>query len=92
MLFDEVGNNRLAGGAGADVFVFSAAHAGHNEILDFEAWDTLRLEGFGYRSEAEARAAFRQDGDDLLHEVGGVSIRVRDTTLDMLEDQAIGIA
>ncbi|SDF37261.1 protein of unknown function [Limimaricola pyoseonensis] len=86
------GDNRLAGGAGADVFAFTAGQAGVNEVLDFEAWDTIRLEGFGHASAEAARAAFRQAGDDLLYEAEGVTIRLRDTMLASLEAQAIEIA
>ncbi|MHA6347188.1 DUF4214 domain-containing protein [Roseivivax sp. CAU 1761] len=86
------GDNRLAGGAGADVFAFSAGQAGVNEVLDFEAWDTIRLEGFGHASAEAARAAFRQAGDDLLYEAQGVTIRLRDTAPSMLDAQSIEIA
>lgn len=86
------GSNRLAGGAGADVFAFSAAQGGTHEVLDFEAWDTLRFEGFGHASAAGARAGFRQEGDDLVYASAEVTVRVRDASLPMLEGQAIEIA
>ena len=52
------GENVLAGGALLDAFVFNAQTQGSNTMLNLEAWDVLRFDGFGYTSAADVRAAY----------------------------------
>lgn len=80
------GQNLLAGGMMSDTFVFRADVPSRNTVADFEPWDRLALDGFGYGSAAAARAHMRQDGADLLFEDQGVTIRFLETGLAMMTD------
>lgn len=84
------GNDILVGGAHADLFIFTSG--GSATIADFEAWDTLRLEGFDFADEAEAEAAFVQDGDDLLLTAGGSDLVLLGTDLDLMTGARLELA
>ncbi|MCT4372255.1 DUF4214 domain-containing protein [Yangia mangrovi] len=84
------GDDILVGGAHADLFLF--ASGGSATIADFEAWDTLRLEGFGFADTAAARAAFVQDGDDLLLTAGGSDLVLLGTDLDLMTGARLELA
>ncbi|NDW01324.1 DUF4214 domain-containing protein [Salipiger sp. PrR002] len=86
------GENLLIGGAGSDIFVFSASSGGTSTVADFEAWDTLRLEGFGFADEATARAAFVQEGDDLVLAQGDLALTLLDTELEFLTGARLELA
>ncbi|WP_419906630.1 calcium-binding protein [Hoeflea sp.] len=60
------GNDRLTGGRGADVFAFTAGD-GDDIIADFEAGDTIRIDGV---SGGFAGLDIRQDGDDTVIRYG----------------------
>ncbi|MBE9640235.1 DUF4214 domain-containing protein [Salipiger mangrovisoli] len=84
------GDDVLVGGLHADLFLF--ASGGSATIADFEAWDTLRLEGFGFADTAAARAAFVQDGDDLLLTAGGSDLVLLGTDLDLMTGVRLELA
>ena len=83
------GTNALYGGAGADKFVFEAADNGTTTVHDFEAWDWLELDGFGFASTAQALAAFTQQGDDVVFTHSGVHIVLADTDLSLLTQDSV---
>ena len=78
------GETLMIGGTGADIFVFDSSASGSSTVADFEAWDTLRLEGFGFADTGAARAAFVQEGDDLVLAQGDLSLVLQDTALEFL--------
>jgi|GEM_PF-360254 len=86
------GDNLLVGGLHADVFVFDARDGGTTTVADLEPWDTLRLEGFGFDSAAEARAAFERVGEDLVLAEGDAELTLIDTDLDMLTGARLELA
>ena len=83
------GDDVLAGGLWSDAFVFNADAQGDNTVLDLEAWDVLRFDGFGYTDAAQVRAHLEERDGDLIFSDQGVSITFTDTTLDMIADQMI---
>lgn len=83
------GTNALYGGAGADKFVFDVADTGTTTVHDFEAWDWLELDGFGFASAAQALDAFTQQGDDVVFDHSGVHIVLADTDLSMLSQGSL---
>jgi Ca2+-binding RTX toxin-like protein len=42
------GDDILVGGLGADTFVFIQGESGSDVVADFEQWDIVRFQGFGY--------------------------------------------
>ncbi len=72
VLIGGTGNDALTGGLGADTFVFRDAD-GQDTITDFGTGDDLvRLEQVdGFSDFAAVEAAFSQDGDDALLDLGG---------------------
>lgn len=68
------GDNILAGGIGADVFVFVQEDGGRQRVLDLEPWDFIELHGFGHESAAEAMARISQRGADAVFADQGVEI------------------
>lgn len=62
----DAGNDVQFGGILADDFLFNPADPGTDRIAGLEAWDTLRFEGFGYASDADALAKMTQVGDDVM--------------------------
>jgi Ca2+-binding RTX toxin-like protein/cytochrome c5 len=68
------GNNFVAGGQFADVFVFNAADQGSTTVVDFEAWDSIQLNGFGYSTKAEVRQEMNNVGNNLVFDDQGIEI------------------
>lgn len=84
------GGSTLYGGAMADAFVFDGPSAGAtHQVNDFEAWDTVLLDGFGYASAAEARGRMVQSGADVVFSDQDTVIRFLDTRLDMFGDDTL---
>jgi hypothetical protein len=83
------GNDTLSGGALSDAFVFDGAMQGVNTILDFEAWDMLHFNGFGYGDAAAARTQFSQRGADAVFEDGTVTVIVQNMTVALISDDMI---
>lgn len=81
------GENVLAGGALSDAFVFNAQTQGSNTVLDLEAWDVLRFDGFGYTHADDARAQFSQQGDAVVFADQNVQVTFENATLGMLSDE-----
>ena len=85
------GNDKMSGGLLSDAFVFSTSMRGHDTVVDLEAWDTLRFEGFGYTSDAEARANLYQQGANVIFADKAVGATFLDTTLAMFTDDMIQV-
>jgi Ca2+-binding RTX toxin-like protein len=83
------GNNTVAGGQFADVFVFKAGETSSTTVRDLEAWDYIELDGFGYNTSAEARAQMTQVGSDLMFASQGVEIAFLNTSLSEVTDDMI---
>jgi Ca2+-binding RTX toxin-like protein len=84
------GNNSLHGGKGADLFVFTAARCGTDTIDDFaptgNMHDLLQFAHSAFATAADALAAARQVGDDVVITSTTFDGRVRllDVDLDAL--------
>ena len=78
------GNDVLTGGAGRDIFVASSG-GGSDVITDFQAGDagdTVRLDGYGFKSTADILAALHQVGTDVVLDLGdGTTLNFRDAWL-----------
>lgn len=83
------GNDVLAGGSMRDVFVFNAEQGGAKTVLDFEAWDLLSLEGFGYATADAAQAQMQQRGNDVVFQDQGVKVTLENIALEMIADDMI---
>ena len=83
------GSNTLAGGALADMFVFHADHKSNNTVLDLEAWDVLRFEGFGYADAEGVLGHFDQSGDSVIFSDQGVNIIFLEIALDAISQDMI---
>ncbi len=70
------GDDILFGGAMPDMFKFSASDSGNDRLADFELWDTLILQGFGFADAQTALNGFTQDGTDavLTHAAGEIRL------------------
>jgi Ca2+-binding RTX toxin-like protein len=79
------GDDQLSGGLGADTFAFSSSEVGSDIVHRFEAWDTVRLIGFGYATKAVALAKVTQQGADAVFSDKGESITFVNTTLSTLQ-------
>lgn len=87
VLIGGFGENRLYGGALTDAFVFDAVTDGTHRVMDLEAWDYLRFDGFGYDSMADLRAHLTQVAPDQVEFADqGVVVRFAHTTLAQLTD------
>ena len=72
------GDDVLVGGLLADQFHFTFSEGGDDTVADFEMWDTIVLNGFGFASAAAAAAAFTQDGSDAVYDHANGEIRLED--------------
>lgn len=69
------GNDQMFGGSGVDTFVFDLADgAGTDRVNDFEAGETVQLNGFGFADAAAAASSFVQFGLNVKFTNGGVTI------------------
>jgi cytochrome c5/Ca2+-binding RTX toxin-like protein len=81
------GDNIVAGGQFADVFVFAADQESRTIIRDFEAWDGLQLTGFGYTDLAQVKGQMSQSGSDVIFSDRNVEVVLEDTVLaDIVND------
>ena len=80
------GTNDLWGGNLADTFVFWAGEYGRQVIHDFEAWDFLGFQGFGYDDPGDVRAHLTQSGLDVTFDDQSATVTLRNTTLAELTD------
>ncbi|UOA27516.1 hypothetical protein DSM107133_02244 [Pseudosulfitobacter sp. DSM 107133] len=83
------GADTMIGGALSDRFVFAPDGMATARILDLEAWDTLDLRAFDFADRDSARAAFVQDGDDLVFAAQDTQIRIDSFDLAGLGDQLL---
>ncbi len=83
------GNNALMGGLLSDTFVLDAGEGGSHEIWDLEPWDTVDFRGFGYSSDAEARANMTQAGENVVFADQGVAATFVDVDLAGITDEMI---
>ena len=78
------GNDVLTGGAGRDTFVI-AKGAGSDVITDFQAGasgDTLKLDGFTFKSLTDITSLGQQVGADLVLNLGsGQTVTLQNTTI-----------
>jgi Ca2+-binding RTX toxin-like protein len=82
------GSDVLFGGLLADEFHFKFSDGGQDQIVGFEAWDTIQLEGFGFANREAAASAFVQDGSDALYQYGNGEIRLVDFNIaDLTSDE-----
>lgn len=88
------GTNTVSGGLFQDHFVFNAGTTGTTTILDFEDWDVLRLDGFGYTGASDDFARFQSHVDvranKLVYEEQGVTV-IFDGLGTLNEDQVLFI-
>lgn len=91
-LAGDIGDDIQFGGILSDTFVFDPAAPGSDKIAGLEEWDGLRFEGFGYASDAEARANMTQVGEDVVFSDQGVSVTLLDTMLTDITDAWIQVA
>lgn len=89
VLLAGAGKNTLMGGLKSDTFVFMQADGSTNTVLDLEAWDYIDLDGFGYTTQAQARAVMTEVDGNLLFEDQGVQINFVDTMLADISDEMI---
>lgn len=83
------GHDILFGGVLSDVFRFSREDGGLDRIVGFEPWDRIALLGYDFETPSVARAAFVQDGADLVLRVGADEIRLANVQPADLPDEAI---
>ncbi|MEL6754182.1 MAG: DUF4214 domain-containing protein, partial [Pseudomonadota bacterium] len=81
----EAGSNIAAGGQYADLFIFEADESGDTTVLDFEAWDYLTLDGFGYASLADAKAQMTQVGADVVFNDQSLQVTLKNTQLSDIQ-------
>ncbi|WP_339109635.1 DUF4214 domain-containing protein [Thioclava sp. GXIMD4216] len=79
------GDNILFGGMMADRFVFSADTPGTHLVVDYQPWDCLSFEGFGYQSIEDIRAQFSQEGDDAIFIDQDVEVVLRNTLISEID-------
>ena len=84
------GDDVLSGGILSDAFVFNPGE-GSDTVMDLERWDTLVFSGFGYGSDAEARAQMTQQGADVVFADQGTSVILLDTMLGAVTDDMIQV-
>ncbi|MCR9126592.1 MAG: choice-of-anchor I family protein [Rhodobacteraceae bacterium] len=80
------GNDTLFGGKMSDTFIFDATLGGDHRVMDLEAWDSLRFDGFGYSDAASARDNLSQSGSDIVFSDQGTSVTFQNATLAMFDD------
>jgi hypothetical protein len=83
------GDNVLAGGQFADVFIFDAEQTSANTVVDLEAWDFIDLSTFEYSTVAMARDEMAQTGGNLVFNDQGVEITFLNTSLSNITDDMI---
>lgn len=89
------GENDLWGGILSDQFVFDLdVSKGSTQIVhDFEAWDQVSLNGFGYSSAADALSHMSQVGSNVEFSDQGVSIEFLNAKLaDVVASTGLGLA
>jgi hypothetical protein len=79
------GTDSVSGGHGADTFVFAKAELGIDHVYQFESWDTLRFNGFGYANAAAAQSHLAQSGADVVFTDQGETITFHHATLADLQ-------
>jgi hypothetical protein len=87
-IYAGAGGNTLMGGILQDRFVFEAGQPGGNTIADFEVWDSLRMNGFGYGDYGAFASHLTQSGADLVFADQGTTITLANTLMaDLSADQ-----
>jgi Ca2+-binding RTX toxin-like protein len=91
-LLGGAGDNTLAGGMFADVFVFNPVDGGNSTVLDLEAWDLIDVAGFGYADGAEVRSHLSQQGAHVILADQGTTVTFQNTALaEITDDMFIGL-
>ena len=86
------GDDVMIGGIGADQFKFIQGEGGSDLIGDFEAWDWVFFENFGYSDRASVVAHMTQQGDGVLFEDQGQSILFRGKEISDFTDDSFSFA
>lgn len=76
-----MGDDVLAGGYLADMFVFDAELDGRDTVLQLDPWDTLQFNGFDYANRSEAVAQMQVQGRDVVFSDSDVTVVFADNTL-----------
>lgn len=79
------GNDILAAGYTADVFIFDSAKADSDTVLQIDTWDTIQFNNFDYSSNADVLAHMMVAGTDILFADQGVEIRFAGANQAMME-------
>ncbi|UOA26161.1 Calx-beta domain-containing protein [Pseudosulfitobacter sp. DSM 107133] len=80
------GNDRMAGGIGADTFVFDASEKGSNVILQLDDWDTLQFDSFGYSSAQDVLANTTFSAAEAQFADQGVVIKFAGADLETMQN------
>ena len=80
------GDDTLYSGIAADTFVFNADDAGTDRILQFDAWDAVQFNGFGYGDSSDVTANLSVQGADVLFADQDVEIIFSGTDLATLQN------
>jgi beta-glucanase (GH16 family) len=79
------GNDVLIGGAGADTFIITKGN-GSDLIFDFDATDTVRLNGYAFTSFVAVQANMVQVGSNVQLNLGSSEVLVfNNTTIDKFQ-------
>lgn len=79
------GNDRMAGGIGADTFVFDSRENGSNVVLQLDAWDTLEFDRFGYRSAQDVLAKTTFSAAEAQFSDQGVVVKFAGVDLETMQ-------
>jgi len=87
------GSNVLTGGILSDAFVFAGDETEPTRyaVKDFEVWDMLVMDDFGFDTRAEALAAFAQTGADAVLTQGAVTVTLENTQVSALTEDMFSI-
>lgn len=83
------GENILYGGYLSDTFIFNADTPGSNTVLDYEPWDKLRFDEFGYAAPGDVFAHMTQQGLDVVFDDQGTIVHLLNLALDTMSPDLI---
>lgn len=85
------GTNTLFGGVMSDNFVFTASDHGTHRVMDFEVWDKLAFQGFGYADWAVAKSHMTQLGAKVVFEDQGTRVEIEHTQLAQIDASNVAV-
>jgi Ca2+-binding RTX toxin-like protein len=81
--------DKLAGGLLADKFIFNQSEYGHDTVSDFEPWDQIEFQYFGFTQASDVNAYLQQVGDNVVFDYSSdVSITFLNTELTDFSDDS----